>query len=95
MGLLSKINKFAHVVGQDTSKVLSTVYTDVKSGAKSVGLTAEHVVTSSVDSTKNLISAGEHVLDKGLDTVGGLGKSLSFPLLIVGGAVGIYLLTRR
>lgn len=74
------LSDFEHGV----SKAVSTVYSDVKSGVKFVGHGIEKAVTTP-----------EKLLEKGLDTAGSLGKSLAFPLVIIGIPIAILLLRSR
>ena len=43
---------------------------------------------------ENIIKGPEKLLSKGLDTVGGLGKSLALPLVIIGGVILISYLNK-
>lgn len=55
---------------------------------KSVGGAIGGTVSKGQDIANNLVN-------KGADTLDSLGSSLSFPLLLIGGAAAIFLLTRK
>lgn len=87
-GLHVSWHDVGHVIGVVNKEVKNDISSTAKFTAKNVGSAGKYV-----------IDAQKHVYDKTLDTAGGAVKnvssSLSMPLVIVGGAVLIFMLTKK
>lgn len=69
----------------DTGKnVVVTLHDDVRDYAKGVGNIAQ-----------SAINKGGEVIVHGEDTIGDIGKSFSWPLVLAGAGVGLYMLNKK
>lgn len=69
----------------DTGKtVVVTLHDDVLGYAKGIK-----------DVAMNVVNKGGDVIQHGEDTLGDVAKSFSWPLILVGGAAGLYLLNKK
>jgi hypothetical protein len=73
-------------------EIVNTVYSDVKSGVSAV---ANHVMKTQDSIVNGTVNTVNHVVDKGSETIESLGSSLSMPLMLIGGAAALYMLTQK
>ncbi len=74
------LKEFIH----DTGKVTKPIHKDIASVVSGINKDANHLIDAQAGIANNLISKSASTL-----------SSLSMPLIIVGGAVAIYLITKK
>jgi hypothetical protein len=74
---------------------ISTVYNDAKSGISAVHQDIRDYASGVSGIYNHGIDAGKDVIKGAENTVSNLGQSLSFPLVLAGGAAALYFLNKR
>lgn len=106
MSIFGWIKKTASKAVSKASDVIGGAVSKVESAVKTIYKDSKSAVSSIHDDIKQGVAGGvnyiEHTQDKFLDTVSHVaddatevGKSLSWPLIIVGGVIALYFLEQK
>jgi hypothetical protein len=80
-------------------RVINTIHEDAKDVLSAANKTVMHVIDKTTETANHVISGAQNVIQTGQKTIGDTishtADSLSFPLVLLGGALGLFMLTKK